>query len=116
MAQQGGTYRLPKGFNSFLSLVYLHLSWSYLISIGGSNFAIRSETSARTYDDDKSDDVEWEVITKEDADETKTNSCPRRMSSHFDIRLGYGERKITLFSMDVDIEKHNHSRIQPQEK
>jgi len=57
--------------------------------------------------DGKNDDQEWAVVNSP-RDETNEHIC-EGMSSHFDLQLGWGKWKWTVFSWDVNIKKtHNH--------
>ncbi|KAK2758622.1 hypothetical protein FQN54_003312 [Arachnomyces sp. PD_36] len=84
MSQQGGTYRIPSG----------------------ASVAMRSDKSSQTstHDDGKDDGQEWDVVTNPEADD-ETDLPAKRMSSHFDVQLGWGQWKFTLFSWDMNVWK-----------
>ncbi|KND93260.1 hypothetical protein TOPH_02399, partial [Tolypocladium ophioglossoides CBS 100239] len=83
MSQQGGTYRV----------------------LSGADIASRSKSSppAASKDDGKTDSQEWEVVTSAEAN-NETNTHTKRTSTHFDIQLGFGRWKWTLFSWDTSTE------------
>ncbi|KAF2807077.1 uncharacterized protein BDZ99DRAFT_422483 [Mytilinidion resinicola] len=71
--------------------------------------ALRSDSStqAQGQDDGKTDGQEWAVVNKPQ-DEPNTLSGGG-VSSHFDLQLGWGRYKFTLFSWDLNVKKeHTH--------
>ncbi|KAI0441566.1 hypothetical protein F4803DRAFT_522630 [Xylaria telfairii] len=64
-----------------------------------------ASTKARTQTHGKNEDQDWEVVQPVEPD-TEENVPDQEVSSHFDITLGWGRRKFTIFSWDVNIRKH----------
>ncbi|GAD95562.1 hypothetical protein PTT_15517 [Paecilomyces variotii No. 5] len=54
--------------------------------------------------DSKNDDQQWAVVSHPDVDDEEDRPKPR-FSSHFDITLGWGKWKTTIFSLDVSVGK-----------
>ncbi|XXH01377.1 hypothetical protein Hte_007737 [Hypoxylon texense] len=66
--------------------------------------AVEASPRASSLDDDQGDDQQWAVVTHPDAD-TDKGPPGQGASSHFDVTLGWGKWKFTLFSLDVSIKK-----------
>lgn len=64
-------------------------------------------TQPLSQDDDKVCEQEWTVVTNP---KDETDTCTGGVSSHFKFQLGWGTRKFTLFSWDLNIQKeHTHN-------
>ncbi|KAK5993496.1 hypothetical protein PT974_06928 [Cladobotryum mycophilum] len=83
MAQQGGTYRVPTGADA--------VAWS--------KFPSQAARKDGDKDDNKTDSREWEVVTNDEAN-YETHTHTKRTSTHFDIKVGFGTWKWTLFRWD----------------
>lgn len=57
----------------------------------------------------RSESQEWEIVTRPEAPTQTPYSHGRRMSSHFDLQLGWGTWKFKLFSWDVDFRRYQES-------
>jgi hypothetical protein len=62
----------------------------------------KPSSQARGQDEGKSDDQQWEILGDSEAD-TATDPPPGGISSHFDLHLGWGDWKFTVFSWDLKI-------------
>lgn len=66
----------------------------------------KSSTQPPSQDDDKVGGKEWTVVSNP---KDETDTCIGGMSSHFEVQLGWGTWKFTLFSWDLKIKKpHTH--------
>ncbi|KAI1408763.1 hypothetical protein F5Y13DRAFT_105109 [Hypoxylon sp. FL1857] len=119
MAQQGGTYHPPESMVPLLALTYQFPK--FITSCIEVESPIRSNLSSQTQSaekvstiqergdgtrrdqDDQNDDQQWTVVSHPEA---SIESPPSQgTSSHFDITLGWGSRKFTVFSWDMSIRK-----------
>lgn len=55
--------------------------------------------------DDQSDDQQWTIVPRPEAN-IEENPSSRGASSHFDITLGRGNWKFTVFSWDMSVREH----------
>ena len=72
----------------------------------GTDIVARSNSSSRDrgHDEDKRDDQQWEVVVSPEADKG-IDSSAGGFSSHFDLQLGWGRWKFTVFSWDLIVSK-----------
>lgn len=61
-----------------------------------------SSTQPLSQDEDKVGEQEWTVVT---SPESERDTHSGGVSSHFDIQLGWGTWRFTLFSWDLNIKK-----------
>ncbi|KAK2763323.1 hypothetical protein FQN54_009959 [Arachnomyces sp. PD_36] len=127
MAQQGGTYRVPSKTDAAIrfdsssqargheddkkdgqpATVDKSRDKSHISE--GTDVAIRPDSH-----DDSKTDGQWDVVTNPEA-EGETNPPARRMSSHFDFKLGWGKWKHTLFSWDMNVRKPSRGGTDTQQ-
>lgn len=62
------------------------------------------------------DGQQWEVVANPGADDDETDSAGRGVSSHFDVKLGWGRWRFTLFSWDMNVRKSAHGNTEQQEQ
>lgn len=62
----------------------------------------------------KSDNQQWEILTHPQ-EHSQTDPHSQEMSSHFDVQLGWGAWKFTLFSWDMKV-KHDRGTIHRKEE
>ncbi|KAH8808616.1 hypothetical protein F5884DRAFT_378240 [Xylogone sp. PMI_703] len=112
MAQQGGTYHSPNQTHPKWSLTCNCLT----IETGSPENVtekekIRSVHNTQLEETDKAqtDDQSWVIIEDHEA-EKETGPVDTGFSSHFDLKLGWGKRKLTVFSWDIKVESTRPKR------
>ncbi|KAI1426385.1 hypothetical protein F5Y12DRAFT_743121 [Xylaria sp. FL1777] len=57
-------------------------------------------------DEGNDDSQEWELVSIPEEGIVNADGTLNRFENHFDFTVGWGERKLTLFSCDVKYETH----------
>lgn len=107
MSQQGGTYKVQTGMYNTCLRLPPEQCLTYPAERTRPSPPPKSPSPKVPVESvaAEGDGEDWEVVTAPQANEEPASSR-KSVSSHFDIRLGWGKWKFTLFSWDIEVNSY----------